>query len=215
MKLGSFDLLVQALEKAGVRYLVAGGLAVNAHGYLRFTRDVDLVLQLSPENILAAFAALKTIGYRPLVPVTAADFANPAQREQWIRDKGMTVLNFWCDQHRDTPVDIFVTEPFDFDQEYGRALAKPLGPVAVRFVSIPTLKIDSTSSICEGFPIRQSGEGAIDWSLCTWAGAEREQLRRWAALSLEEIVRAQEEMQSLADRLAGPGNSTTETRIRV
>ena len=43
---------------------------------------------------------------------------------------------------------------------------------------------------------------AIDWSLVTWEGAEREQLRRWAALSLEEILRAQEEMQALADRLA-------------
>lgn len=41
----------------------------------------------------------------------------------------------------------------------------------------------------------------IDWSLTTWEGAEREQLRRWSRLSLEEVIRAQEEMQSLADRL--------------
>lgn len=141
MKLGSFDLLVRALDKAGVRYLVAGGLAVNAHGYLRFTRDVDLVLQLVPANIASAFGALEGIGYRPLVPVTAADFADVAKRTAWIQDKGMTVtvLNFWCDRHRDTPVDVFVTEPFDFDEEYRRALVKPLGSVAVRFVSIPSL----------------------------------------------------------------------------
>jgi hypothetical protein len=47
-----------------------------------------------------------------------------------------------------------------------------------------------------------SDKEAIDWSLTTWEGAEREQLRRWAKLSLEEIVLAQEEMQDLADRLA-------------
>ena len=139
MKLGSFDTLVRALDRAGVRYLVAGGLAVNAHGYLRFTRDVDLVLQLAPENIAAAFSALEAIVYRPIVPVTAADFADAGKRAGWIRDKGMTVLNFWCEHHRDTPVDVFVTEPFDFNDEYGRALVKPLGPVAVRFVSIPSL----------------------------------------------------------------------------
>ena len=46
MKLGAFDLLVRVLDEAGVRYLVAGGLAVNAHGYLRFTRDIDLVVHL-------------------------------------------------------------------------------------------------------------------------------------------------------------------------
>ena len=41
-------------------------------------------------------------------------------------------------------------------------------------------------------------------SLATWDGAEREQLRRWAALSLEEIIRAQEEMRELAERLHRP-----------
>ena len=46
---------------------------------------------------------------------------------------------------------------------------------------------------------------AIDWNLTTWEGAEREHLRRWAQLSLEEILRAQEEMRELAERLAGPG----------
>lgn len=47
----------------------------------------------------------------------------------------------------------------------------------------------------------RTDDAAIDWSLTTWAGAEREQLRRWAALSLEEILLAQEEMQDLAERL--------------
>lgn len=46
-------------------------------------------------------------------------------------------------------------------------------------------------------------ERPVDWSLATWEGAEREQLRRWRALTLEEIVRAQEEMQKLAAWLAG------------
>ena len=32
-----------------------------------------------------------------------------------------------------------MTEPFDFDAEYARALIKPLGTVEVRFVSLPTL----------------------------------------------------------------------------
>jgi hypothetical protein len=38
----------------------------------------------------------------------------------------------------------------------------------------------------------------IDWSLTTWEGARREQLRRWADLTLEEVIRAQEEMRELA-----------------
>jgi len=41
----------------------------------------------------------------------------------------------------------------------------------------------------------------IDWSLTTWEGARREQMRRWAALPLENIVAALEEMQEITDWL--------------
>lgn len=39
----------------------------------------------------------------------------------------------------------------------------------------------------------------IDWSLTTWEGARREQLRRWAELPLEQIILALEEMAELAE----------------
>lgn len=140
MKLASFEALVAALGNAGVRYLVAGGMAVNAHGHLRFTHDVDLVIQLRPDNIIPAFRALASLGYQPRVPVTAEQFAQESQRRQWIAEKGMTVLNFHSDRHRETPLDVFVTEPFNFDSEYD---ATPMQEIAqglsVRFVSIPTL----------------------------------------------------------------------------
>jgi len=140
MKLTSIEAIFGALKTADVRYLIAGGLAVNAHGYLRFTKDVDVVLHLVPDNIERAFSALGKLGYRPNVPVTARQFADPEQRQSWIRDKGMQVLQLWSDEHRETPIDIFVTEPFPFDEEYARALVKPLyDDIRVCFVSIPTL----------------------------------------------------------------------------
>jgi predicted nucleotidyltransferase len=140
MKLTSFETIVRVLNAANVRYLVAGGLAVNAHGYARFTNDVDLVIRLTEAGILAAFKALGKIGYRPAVPVTAGEFADPVNRKRLAKTKKMTVLQMWSDNHRETPVDIFVTEPFDFDSEYKAALVENLSPkLPVRFVSIETL----------------------------------------------------------------------------
>ena len=140
MRLASVEAIIRALNEADVRYLVAGGLAVNAHGYLRFTKDVDFVVQLIPANIEHAFGALRSLGYRPTVPITAEQFANAELRASWVRDKGMQVLQFWSDAHRETPIDLFVAEPFPFDQEYARALVKPLhGNIPVRIVSIPAL----------------------------------------------------------------------------
>ena len=40
----------------------------------------------------------------------------------------------------------------------------------------------------------------MDWTLTTWEGARREQLRRWADLPLERIIAALEEMDELADQ---------------
>jgi len=140
MKLASVEAIFRALNDAGVRYLVAGGLAVNAHGYLRYTKDVDFVLHLVPDNIKRAFSALGRLGYKPNVPVNAEQFADTELRQSWIRDKGMQVLQLWSDAHIETPIDIFVNEPFPFNDEYDRALVKPLyGTIKVRFVSIPTL----------------------------------------------------------------------------
>ena len=50
----------------------------------------------------------------------------------------------------------------------------------------------------------ETSADGIDWSLTTWEGARREQLRRWAALPLERIVLALEEMQELTEWLS-PG----------
>ncbi|WP_447859653.1 hypothetical protein [Nitrospira calida] len=41
----------------------------------------------------------------------------------------------------------------------------------------------------------------VDWRLTTFEGARREQLRRWSALPLEDILQAMEEMQEMARRL--------------
>ena len=58
----------------------------------------------------------------------------------WIRDKHMKVLQFWSDAHRETPIDMFVSEPFPFDEEFARSIVKPLHEsLHMRFVSIPTL----------------------------------------------------------------------------
>jgi hypothetical protein len=46
--------ITQALDAAGIPYVIAGGMAVNAHGHRRTTEDVDLLLT---REGLAAFKA--------------------------------------------------------------------------------------------------------------------------------------------------------------
>lgn len=92
MEVRSIEAIVGALNSARVRYLIVGGLAVNAYGYERLTRDVDLVIGLEPENIIRGLRTLQGVGYRLSIPVTAEQFAEPKRREAWRREKGMVVL---------------------------------------------------------------------------------------------------------------------------
>ena len=140
MKLQTLEAIFRALNEAGVRYLVVGGLAVNVHGYQRLTNDLDLVIQLGRDNILAAFQALSSLGYQTSVPVTPEQFARAENRQKWQVEKNMQVLCLVSNQHPETPLDIFITEPFDFDREYEAALRGGIAKgLEVRFVTIPTL----------------------------------------------------------------------------
>ena len=121
MEVRSVEAIVRALNTADVQYLIVGGLAVNAHGYVRLTRDVDIVLQLDSANVSRAFSALSDIGYQMSIPAKPEDFANQEMRENWRRSKGMITLKLWSDEHQRTPVDIFVYEPFDFTKEIRRS----------------------------------------------------------------------------------------------
>ncbi|HET7369853.1 MAG TPA: hypothetical protein VFK45_03330 [Gammaproteobacteria bacterium] len=140
MKLASFEAIVRALNNADVRYLIAGGLAVNAHGYLRYTKDVDLVVDLEEANTLRALKALESLGFKPTIPVEATQFADAETRNRWVQEKHMKVMQLFSDQHRETPVDIFVSAPFDFEAEHEAAYTDEAAPgLMVRFVRLETL----------------------------------------------------------------------------
>jgi predicted nucleotidyltransferase len=140
MEVRSIEIIFKALNVAKVQYLIVGGLAVNAHGFARLTRDVDLVLRLDRENALRGLQTLFQIGYRPAIPERLENFADPAVRERWRLEKNMITLKLWSDGHQRTPIDIFVYEPFEFADEAARATRLEIGPgVAAPVVSLETL----------------------------------------------------------------------------
>ncbi|MBC7816022.1 MAG: nucleotidyltransferase [Planctomycetaceae bacterium] len=65
--------LLKLLNQHGVKYLVIGGYAVVLHGHNRMTGDLDLFIELSPENAEAFCAAYHEFGLGR-GEVTAADF---------------------------------------------------------------------------------------------------------------------------------------------
>ena len=56
--------LLAALERNEVRFVLVGGLAAQAHGALRATRDADICPQWGSENLTRVAAALTELGAR-------------------------------------------------------------------------------------------------------------------------------------------------------
>lgn len=57
-----FEDMLILLEKHGVRYLIVGGLAFIYHAKPRYTKDMDIWMQSSPDNVEKANRALKEFG---------------------------------------------------------------------------------------------------------------------------------------------------------
>lgn len=140
MEVRSIEAIIRALNEAHVQYLVVGGLAVNAHAFIRLTRAIDIVLALDPANAAKGLNTLLAIGYKMSIPAAPEDFADAKIRDDWRRKKEMIVLKLWSDEHRRTPIDIFVYEPFAFAEEFPHATILEVCPgVSAFVVSLATL----------------------------------------------------------------------------
>lgn len=140
MERRSVEAIVRALNQAGIRYLVVGGLAVVAHGFVRFTADIDIVLDLESEELGRAIEAISALGYRARAPVEFSDFADPAKRREWVAKKGLMVFSAHSRKHAATEIDLFVESPFDFEHAYSSALRLEVAPrVSATFIGLPDL----------------------------------------------------------------------------
>lgn len=68
-----FEDFLRLLNERRVRYVVAGGFAVAAHGTPRYTKDLDVWVEVSPENAGRLLLALDDFGMGSL-GLSSADF---------------------------------------------------------------------------------------------------------------------------------------------
>jgi hypothetical protein len=129
----SFLAVLEALYDANVRYLVVGGVAVVLHGALRATADLDLVVHLDPDNALDAVDALALLGFVPRLPVGMHAFVTVEARAA-LRARNALVFTVWHPaSHR--VVDLFLEEPFLFEEAWSQRTEVQLGRVRVALAS--------------------------------------------------------------------------------
>src|SRR5574342_548810 len=73
-----FQRVYSIVNANDVRYLVVGGYAVALHGYPRYTKDMDVWVEMTTENALRIVKALDQFGFGSL-DLKESDFTEPDQ----------------------------------------------------------------------------------------------------------------------------------------
>ena len=131
--------LLQSLSDQQVQYVLVGGLAVQLHGFLRATFDIDLVLAMDDENLVRFIAVAKRYGLVPAIPVPIDTLRNASQIEQWHREKGMSAFALREPQIGGSVVDVLVRPDVPFDRLMANAVAGELFARQVWIASIDDL----------------------------------------------------------------------------
>jgi predicted nucleotidyltransferase len=134
-----YEKVFRELNKKGVRYLVVGGMAVVLHGIVRLTADLDLMIDLSKDNVLKFISSMDSLGYKPRLPVAAEEFADEEKRKQWSEEKNMTVFSFFDPKMTIHLVDVFVDYPINFEEAYSRKEIINAADLAIPVVALEDL----------------------------------------------------------------------------
>src|SRR3989338_2042828 len=144
--------LLQALSEGQVQYVLVGGMAVQLHGFMRSTFDIDLVLAMNDENLVRFIDVAKRFGLIPSIPVPIDSLRNASQIEQWHREvgqegkprsgcsqKGMLAFALREPQIGGGVVDILVRPEVPFEQLMQNAMVGGLFAQQVWIASIDDL----------------------------------------------------------------------------
>ncbi|MDH4161361.1 MAG: nucleotidyltransferase [Nitrospirota bacterium] len=129
--------IFKRFNEEGVRYLVVGGLAMNLLGVPRVTYDIDILIDMTDENIEVLMRLMKEWGFKPKLPVKVMDFADREKRKDWIETKHMKAFNLVNAKWALSEIDIIIDAPVAYPE--ARKHAKK---ISVQGISIPVISID-------------------------------------------------------------------------
>jgi len=139
MAMNPYREIFEELNNAKIQYLVVGGVAVNLHGYSRFTGDVDILLALTIENLDRMAALMERLGYNPRLPVDVQTLAEEEQVRRWMEEKGMTAYSYIHPKMPQFSIDILTGDSFKFFDFDARKILLELQDLSVPVIAIDDL----------------------------------------------------------------------------
>ena len=133
-----YEEILREFQKQKVKYVLVGGIAVNLLGSLRSTADMDILAEMSNDNLRKIVTILKKKGYRVKQPVDPMDIADEDIRHDWIHNKHMKAFNFYKEDVL-KEVDIIIDSPVSFEQAKKDTLKVRIDDMVLPVISIGNL----------------------------------------------------------------------------
>lgn len=131
--------ILRALADAEVQFVLVGGFAVQLHGFVRNTIDLDLVLAMTDGNLSRFIEIAKQFGLQPVIPVQIDALKDAAQIERWHLEKGMLAFALREPQVAGSVIDILVRPEISFDVLQQGAVSAKLFGRSLKIASIEHL----------------------------------------------------------------------------
>lgn len=131
--------ILRALADTGVQFVLVGGFAVQLHGFVRTTIDLDLVLAMDDANLTKFIDVAKQFGLAPIIPVSIDSLKNAKQIDQWHKEKGMLTFALREPQVSGSVIDVLVRPEVAFEQLQIDAATVDLFGRSVKIASIEHL----------------------------------------------------------------------------
>jgi len=124
--------ILAALASRGVDYVIVGGLAVQTHGHVRTTVDIDVLPRPDRANMKRLADALNSLG---------AEILNPGSELMKIDATTLPLASLWQFATRHGAVDVLHDAPGapSYDALRGRALEIQLGDLTLAVAGLDDL----------------------------------------------------------------------------
>ena len=133
--------ILRALTDAKVQFILVGGFAVQLHGFVRTTIDLDLVLAMDDDNLSRFIAVAKQFGLSPIIPESIDSLRSASQIDRWHREKGMLAFALREPRVGGSVINVLVRPEIPFQQLQTDAVTVQLFERDVKIASIENLLV--------------------------------------------------------------------------
>lgn len=134
-----YEKIFGELNKAKIKYLVVGGVAVNLYGYMRVTGDIDIVIALDEINLERMDKVMKKLKYSPRLPIRLQTLNDKTQVQKWMKEKNLKAYTYNSPRGGILQLDIVIEESMRFGKIYKQKTVKRINGTNIPLIGFNDL----------------------------------------------------------------------------